>query len=242
MSIPTTEVQVPDAVLEIASGRKLAAVWQNELGGFTFRLGDGPDREFIKWCPHHPEFDLELEAAKLSWAGRYIIVPPVIGVGADDQASWLHTRGVEGETAVSSQWADQPKIAVRAIGTGLRALHDRLPLDDCPYSWSVADRFALIDKESERQRLADAPDIDQLVVCHGDACSPNTLITPDGQWSAHVDLGRLGVADRWADLAVATMALDWNYYGSWEAELLDAYGIDPDPERTDYYRRLWNAA
>jgi kanamycin kinase len=25
----------------------------------------------------------------------------------------------------------------------------------------------------------------------------------------------------------------------WEKPLLDAYGIDPDPDRIDYYRLLW---
>ncbi len=56
-----------------------------------------------------------------------------------------------------------------------------------------------------------------------------------------VDLGDLGVADRWADLAIATLSLSWNYAGECERELLDAYGIDPDPERIEHYRRLWNA-
>ena len=78
-------------------------------------------------------------------------------------------------------------------------------------------------------------------MCHGDACCPNTLVGEDGRWAGHVDLGALGVADRWADLAVATMSTAWNYGPGWEADLLAAYGIEPDPERMDYYRKLWNA-
>ena len=84
--------------------------------------------------------------------------------------------------------------------------------------------------------------IDRLVVCHGDACAPNTLIDDDGRCCGHVDLGDLGVADRWADLAVATLSL--------ALELRRVAGrtscstptvSDPDPARIDYYRRLWNA-
>lgn len=51
--------------------------------------------------------------------------------------------------------------------------------------------------------LVDPPPVDRLVVCHGDACAPNTLLSGDGHFAAHVDLGALGLADRWADLAVA---------------------------------------
>jgi kanamycin kinase len=77
------------------------------------------------------------------------------------------------------------------------------------------------------------------VVCHDDACAPNTLIADNGRWSGHVDLGDLGVADRWADLAVATWSTEWNYGPGWEQPLLDAYGVEPDAERTRYYRLLW---
>ena len=78
------------------------------------------------------------------------------------------------------------------------------------------------------------------MVCHGDACAPNTLIGDDGRWSGHVDLGALGVGDRWADIAIATWSTQWNYGPGWERALLDAYGIEPDPERTAWYRLLWD--
>lgn len=82
---------------------------------------------------------------------------------------------------------------------------------------------------------------DRLVVCHGDACAPNTLVGEDGTWTAHVDLGSLGVADRWADLAAATWSTQWNYGAGFEDVLLEAYGVDPDPVRLAYYRALWDA-
>lgn len=84
------------------------------------------------------------------------------------------------------------------------------------------------------------PPIDRLVVCHGDACAPNTLLTGDGLWSGHVDLGALGTGDRWADLAVATWSTEWNYGPGWEESLLAAYGVEPDVHRTQYYRLLWD--
>ena len=61
-----------------------------------------------------------------------------------------------------------------------------------------------------------------------------------GVFSGHVDLGSLGVGDRWADLAVVTWSAVWNYGPAWESVLLRAYGVDPDPERIAYYRLLWD--
>ena len=106
-------------------------------------------------------------------------------------------------------------------------MHDALPVAQCPFgrpSW-IPD---------------DAPPADRLVVCHGDACAPNTLVGDDGRCSGHVDLGDLGVADRWSDLAVATMSLAWNFASAQEGALLEVYGVTPDFERMAYYRRAWD--
>lgn len=80
------------------------------------------------------------------------------------------------------------------------------------------------------------------MVCHGDACTPNSLLYDDGSFAAHVDLGSLGVADRWADLAVATWSLGWDYGPGFDGILLDGYGIEPDPQRLTYYRLLYDLA
>ncbi len=75
---------------------------------------------------------------------------------------------------------------------------------------------------------------------HGDACAPNTLVSGDGGWTGHVDLGDLGVGDRWADLAIPSLSLDWNFGEGHQQELFDAYGITPDTEHISYYRALWH--
>jgi kanamycin kinase len=225
----------------MATGEVIRVVWSNE-DGLTFELGDGPRRRFMKWRPRETGLDLSGEVQRLEWAGQYISVPRVLGVGEDQEGRWFLSTPLTGESAVSPRWARQPEVAVTAIGEGLRLMHDSLPVVSCPFSWSVQVRLATVADPARAEELCDAPPVDRLVVCHGDACSPNTIIREDGQVSGHVDLGSLGVADRWADLAVATMATTWNYGPGWEGQLLDAYGIAPDPVRTQYYRTLWNAA
>jgi len=246
-SIPRGPVEVPDVVASVAGGAPLVPLWRNELGGLTFRI-DTPTPRVIKWSPNaEPELDLRPEIERLAWAGRYTTVARVLEHGGDERGHWVLLSALPGETAVSDRWRADSRTAVTAGGRGLRALHDRLPVDDCPFDWSVAMRIEAHHRfgvdERGRARLAalgPPPPTDRLVVCHGDACAPNTLLDGAGRWVAHVDLGDLGVADRWADLAVATWSTHWNYGPGWEGALLDAYGIAPDQQRTAYYRRLWD--
>jgi kanamycin kinase len=236
-------------------------VWENEVGGLTFEVGDDADRMFIKWMPTNYASAIDAEAARMRWARQYTPVPEAVSTGSDDEGAWLVTLPLPGDNAVAPRWKRDPGTAVRALGEGLRALHGALPVARCPFWWSAPERVAdarrragldeidpsrwheihqTLSVDEALASLADLPPTDQLVVCHGDACAPNTLIAPDGRWSAHVDLGALGVGDRWADLAVATWSVEWNYGPEWEALLLTSYGIDPDPERTRYYRLLWD--
>ncbi|MEL5990857.1 aminoglycoside 3'-phosphotransferase [Microbacterium phosphatis] len=239
MSIPADDVEIPDRVRALVGTAGLVPMWRNDLGGLTFRAG----ALFVKWGPRHGEASMAEEAERIAWASRWTPVPEVRDHGADDDEEWLVTSALEAESAVSAHWLTRPEIAVRAIGAGLRSLHDTLPVAECPFDWSVPTRILRarergIDLPAE---LRDPPPVDRLVVCHGDACAPNTLIDAEGRWAAHVDLGALGIADRWADIAVATMSLEWNFGADWEPTFYEAYGVEPDPVRVDYYRALWNA-
>jgi kanamycin kinase len=238
-------------------------VWRNELGGLTFRVGTGSRTRYVKWIAGGtPEIDLAAEAERLAWAGRWVTVPTVLEHGVDGDASWLVTTPVPGRSAVDPRWIADPATAAVGIGQGLRALHDGLPADGCPFAWSVERRLRRADERiaagegpaawfpehrhldlaEARARIGDPPPIDRLVVCHGDACAPNTLLHDDGGVAGHVDLGSLGLADRWADLAVAAWSTEWNY-GTGYADLVYAgYGIEPDRERIAYYRLLWDMA
>lgn len=246
-AVPDGPVEVPSIVSLHAAGDTPVPVWRNTRGGLTFRLGEGVGARFIKWMPEG-ESSLEGEAERLAWASAFIVVPRVIEAGSGDGGSWMLTAGLPGHGAVDARFgsdASTARVAARGIGAGLRRLHDALPVDACPYSWSVSRRIGRARSEglAVAESLEIPPSIDRLVVCHGDACAPNTLLADDGAFVGHVDLGSSGVADRWADLAIATWSLEWNFAGGerLESELLDAYGIARDEERIRYYRALWAA-
>lgn len=256
---PQHDVSVPACVRMLAGGQPFRVVWQNELGGLTFAIAGDPGR-YVKWVPAGSGIDLRAEESRLRWAVGFTTVARILDSGHDDDGSWLATTALPGENAVSDRWKADPVSAVTAIGRGLREMHDALPVEGCPFTWSVQDRLAQIIAEAHAGRreptgwssdfpgltlrqafdvLNDPPGVDRMVVCHGDACAPNTLIGDDGNCVGHVDVGVLGVADRWADLAVATWSTIWNYGPGLQETLRKAYGIGDDAERTRYYRLLW---
>jgi len=249
-------VAVPDPIRALAGGDTVRPVWRNELGGLTFAIGD----RYVKWAPAGSGLDLDREAVRLRWAAAYLPVPELLGSGADSSGSWLVTRALGDRSAVHPRWLAEPETAVRALGSGLRALHEALPVADCPFSWSAERRVAAVlaqgptetpawhpehagqPVESLLAKVAEPPPVEQPVVCHGDPCAPNTVLDAAGRVAGHVDLGSLGVADRWADLAVGSWSLDWNYGAGYQSLYFQAYGVEPDPERIAYYRLLWDLA
>lgn len=220
---------VPDPVLEHAAGRPVELAWRNEAGGMTFQVA----AEYVKWNPRSSGIDLERERARLEWIAERHPAPRVVTWGEDDSAQWFVTASLPGRSAVSPDWQVRGREAMRAIATGLRALH-AIPIDDVPAAWA-SDSW--ITREPEG--LGTRPPVERPVLVHGDACAPNTLIGDDGRWAGNVDFGDLGVGDRWADLAVASMSLDWNFGEGLQDEFFAAYGTNPDIDRIRYYRELW---
>ncbi len=220
---------IPDIVVELAGSTRPELIWRNDLGGLTFRIGT----RYLKWNPRTTGIDLEREGRRLLWLEGRHPAPRVAGYGEDEDAQWLLTEAVPGELAVGDRWRARRAEAIAAIAAGLRAIH-AVHIGDVPSEWA---KEAWVGRQPVN--LGRRPPIEQPVLVHGDACAPNTLISEAGIWTGNVDFGDMGVGDRWADLAVASMSLDWNFGEGHQQELFDAYGIEPDPERIAYYRALW---
>lgn len=179
---------VPRLVTHLAAARAVRPVWENELGGLTFEVGADDECCFVKWSPGASGVDLTAEASRMRWASAFVRVPQVIDEGSDAHGSWIITTPLGGESAISDRWRATPGPAVAAVGRGLRALHDALPVQACPFSWSATERVASVHRRAGRLdpnrwhpvhrhltvgdalRIVDGPaPADRLVVCHGDA-------------------------------------------------------------------------
>lgn len=222
--------EVPAVVRRLAGDAEPEPVWRNELGGLTFRIGT----RFVKWNPRSSGIDLDRERARLEWISARHPAPRVVDHGVEGEAQWLLTDAIQGEAAVGDRWRARRPEAIAAIAAGLRAIH-AIPVHDFPPDWTSA-----VWVGRQAAGIGERPPIEEPVLVHGDACAPNTLIADDGVWTGHVDFGDLAVGDRWADLAIASLSLDWNFGEGHQQVLFDAYGIAPDETRIRYYRALWD--
>ncbi|NJB98437.1 aminoglycoside phosphotransferase [Sphingomonas trueperi] len=74
------------------------------------------------------------------------------------------------------------------------------------------------------------------VVTHGDFSLDNLLVA-DGEVTGCIDLGRVGIADRWQDLAILWHSLA-EFGDKAAAAMLQSYGIAVDPARLAFHLRL----
>jgi kanamycin kinase len=230
----------------------------------TWRLTRGPDTRFLKVTIEGWTRASQRERARLGWAGDRLPVPAVLDGGSDDGVEWLLITGLPGLDATAHRLRHDPATLVPILARGLRAFHE-VRVEGCPFDFRLDAALDLIGMRLEGdlvvpetdfhdehrhftpQRALDhlrsrRPGGEDVVFCHGDYCLPNVLIDDEGGITGYVDLGESGLADRWWDLAVATWSVTWNLGPGWEQLFLDEYGIELDPERSAYYRLMYDMA
>ena len=243
-------------------------VARGESGDPVFRRHDG--LAYLKKASGERIAGLAEECARLAWLATTDIAGPRVLFWQDaDDGARLFTTAVPGLPA-SDLPADRLLEAWPSIVEQIAMLH-RLPAAACPFDRNLAVMVAraesvvarnavnpdfLPDHDKSRSPaellarvVAELParfdqEIDDLVVCHGDACLPNIMVDPATlRCTGLIDLGRLGRADRYADLALLLANAQESWTSSDQAErarsiLFETLGIEPDHDRLAFYLRL----
>jgi kanamycin kinase len=238
--------------------------YQYAPDGLVYRLAH-PEGEvrYLKLARHGGYPGIEREAARMAWASDFLPVPRVISTGVDEDVAWLCTRAVRGRDATDPSLMGDSNTLVRILARGLRLFHSA-PVERCPFDFRLPQALSHARARVEAGKIDPVrdfhrefshlsareavfileqtqPSSEELVVCHGDYCLPNILIE-SGIPTGFVDLGELGVADRWWDLAVATWSVTWNLGPGYEDLFLEEYGVQRDPAREEFFRLLYDVA
>ncbi|WP_188991812.1 APH(3'') family aminoglycoside O-phosphotransferase [Paenibacillus nasutitermitis] len=240
-----------------------------ESGDFVYRRND--NLAYAKITPPAGVADLAGERDRLLWLrGRSVACPEVVEWNEGEEGACLVMTAIPGVSAANLSGADLLD-AWPSMVQQLAILH-RLSVDQCPFERSLSQMFGRAvdvvsrgavnseflpdeDKYTPQDELLarvkrELPvRLDQertdLVVCHGDPCIPNFMIDPDSlQCTGLIDMGRLGTADRYADLAlmVANAGESWTEPEEADRAFAVLFKIleinTPDHERLDFYLRL----
>ncbi|WP_369681884.1 phosphotransferase [Alicyclobacillus macrosporangiidus] len=149
------------------------------------------------------------------------------------------------------------------VASGLRMIH-QLDRDRCPFYAPLHEKLEAVRNwvrnggveeylpypqpnpmppQLVEELAARVPTSDDLVVCHGDYSMPNVILQ-DGRISGFIDLGQVGVADRYVDLIAMRKTLRYNGFpDECFARFIKAYGLDRvDDEKLRFYELLDDAA
>ncbi|MEU8782707.1 APH(3'') family aminoglycoside O-phosphotransferase [Streptomyces sp. NPDC048637] len=262
------EPRTVSPVLLGAGGGDWLPVTSGESGAAVFRSADAA--RYAKCVPAADAVGLEAERDRVAWLGdQGIPGPRVLDWHSGDAGACLVTSAVSGVPADQVPAADL-RVSWERIADAVRRLHD-VPVWECPFRRDLDAMVAVardvvrrgaVNPEFlpvEQQHTPPAELLDRLapqvarrrdqeaadrVVCHGDLCLPNIVLDPQTlNVSGFIDLGRLGPADRYADLALLLA----NARETWpdeeraraaDAAFAESYGIALDHDRLRFYLHL----
>ncbi|MGJ7488673.1 APH(3'') family aminoglycoside O-phosphotransferase [Variovorax sp. ZT5P49] len=253
----------------LPAGKEWLPVSHGESADSVYRRTDG--EAFAKVSGREGAASLAGERLRTEWLAPFGLgSAKVLDWHASKDGACLVTSAVPGVPASDLPAADLLK-AWPSMAQRLKLLHE-LPIADCPFTRALSTMFdraadvvarnavnpEFLDPEQQhippplllealRVQLPErlAQEERDRVVCHGDACMPNFMIDPQTlRCTGLIDLGRLGVADRYVDLSLFLANARESWRGpddelAARAGLFGALGIDePDDERLDFYLRL----
>jgi len=227
-----------------------------ESGAEVFRIRCGSGEElFLKSEPTGLPGELPNEVERLRWMNwLHLPGPTVLADAMEDNRHWLLMTAVPGRDLANANDLSPPQI-VGIMAMALRSLHE-VSIAECPFDHRLGERIAaaqnrvslgLVDEadfDDERQGriasdvlaelLSTLPETCDLVVTHGDACLPN-FMAAGSNFTGFIDCGRLGVSDRYQDLALSARSIASNLGQMWVEPFFREYGVEPDHQRIAFY-------
>ncbi len=251
LSLPPELRRVLPAVRwEDVSGESGARVWQSL--NYVVKV------QRLEQVAAGPLESLRSEQLKLRWLAGRLPTARVVGYASDAESEYLALTRLPGLPMHHPDALLHARRNANLLARALRELH-ALPIRDCPFNLSLAVKLRQARERVERgwvdelafdepsrgrsaaqllTRLVAERPAEDLVVAHGDACLPNVLVS--GEYvEGFVDVGRLGIADRHTDLALACRSLRRNAGDEAAEHFLDTYGRQWfEPAKLSYYEAL----
>ncbi len=207
------------------------------------------------------------EHLMMKWLKNKVSVPEIICNITENGKNYLLMSKIAGKMSCDDEFMKNPKQLVFVLANAIKTLWN-VDISACPVKNDLSTvletaeyrvEHGLVDVEDAEPEtfgkggfkdpqellgwIYDNRPEEDFVLSHGDFCLPNVFIN-DGKFSGFVDIGRMGVADRYQDIALCYRSLKHNFsgkfggkiYGGFDEKMFfDALGIEPDFEKIRYY-------
>jgi len=213
---------------------------------------------------------VEKQLEMMQWLEGKVPVPQVLAYEVENEKSYLLMSRMGGEMSCDTYYLEHPQILLEALACGLKMLWS-VDVGECP---RIRDLDVVL-KEARVQVENHLVDLDNVepetfgeggfenpeqllewleshrpsfepVLSHGDFCLPNVFLE-NGQITGFIDLGKIGVGDKWNDIALCYRSLKHNFDGTYGGKvyedfnpemLFEKLGIEPDWEKIKFYLLL----
>ena len=210
---------------------------------------------------------LKDESLMMDWLKNRISAPEIICNITESGKNYLLMSKINGKMSCDDEFMKNPKQLVFVLADAIKTLWN-VDISDCPIKNDLSTvlkaaeyrvEHGLVDVDDAEPEtfckggfkdpqqllgwLYDNRPEQDFVLSHGDFCLPNIFLNDDG-FSGFVDIGRMGVADRYQDIALCYRSLKHNFsgkfggksYGGFDEKMFfDALGVEPDFEKIRYY-------
>ncbi len=224
----------------------------------------------LKIQQHTSETDNERDI--VAWLNGGIPVPDILEYYVENETAYTIMTRVNGKMLCDEEFLYNPSKMIKYVSEGIK-LFWNVNVDDCPLKVSRLDERLKEARWNVENGMVDMDNVEpetfgpngfsgpedllvwleknrpkeDIVLTHGDFCLPNVFIDND-KISGFIDLGKMGPADRWQDLAIILRSLEHNFSGKYNSGkryyefepqmLLDELGIEMDMAKNRYYMLL----
>ncbi len=211
--------------------------------------------------------EAENERRIMKWLHGKIPVPELLACEQASGMSYLLMTKIQGKMACEDIYMQNPLMLLHIVTEGLKQLWS-VDIAGCPCDNSLDRKLELAryyvehglvdvdntepetfgeggfkDPEELLQWLVANRPQEEPVLSHGDYSLPNLFACHD-KITGFIDLGKTGIADKWADIAICYRSLTHNYDGAYggkayeglePAAFFEKLGIEPDWAKIRYY-------
>ena len=233
------------------------------LSGSTVILFDDM---VLKIEPHSAQTDGTVEMMRR--LHDKLPIPQALEYAVENGKSFLLMTRIEGEMCCSPYYMEHSDEMMGLMAEGLRRLWS-IDITDCPRERTLQDEtekalksirggrmsrgelleYGFETAEEMAEWIETHPVEYDPVLSHGDYCLPNLLLK-DGKISGYIDIGGIGIADRYSDIVDCWNSLKNNFggvfggkvYADFDPDILfEKLGVSIDPIKFRYCRLIEKA-